>query len=121
MKISLIGAGPGREGLISSEAKKLIDEADILIGSERTMRSFGRGKTTYNIYKPEEIIAKIKNTGVGKNVAVLFSGDPGFFSGGKKLLNLLDRDEDGDKCDPRDLFHAVFYGESPPHLGEHGP
>ena len=93
MKISLIGAGPGREGLISSEAKKLIDEADILIGSERTMRSFGRGKTTYNIYKPEEIIAKIKNTGVGKNVAVLFSGDPGFFSGGKKLLNLLDRDE----------------------------
>ncbi|MCR4590910.1 MAG: precorrin-6y C5,15-methyltransferase (decarboxylating) subunit CbiE [Lachnospiraceae bacterium] len=94
MKISLIGAGPGRENLISLEASKLIEEADILIGAERVLRTFGKDKVTFNIYKPDEIISKIRNTGIGKNVAVLFTGDPGFFSSAKKLFSLIDKDED---------------------------
>ncbi len=93
MKISLIGAGPGRESLISLEAKTLIDEADIVIGAERLLRVFGMGKEKYGLFKPEEILSKIKNTGIGKNVAVLCTGDPGFFSSAKKLFYLIDKDE----------------------------
>ncbi len=93
MKISLVGAGPGKETLICKEARELIEDADILIGAERILRTFGKDKVCFNLYKPDEILNKIKNTGIGKDVAVLFTGDPGFFSSAKKLFNLLDRDE----------------------------
>ena len=93
MKISLIGAGPGKETLISLEGDKLIKEADILIGADRIIKTFGAGKPGFNIVRAEDIVDKIKNTGIGKNVAVLLTGDPGFYSSAKKLFKLLDSDE----------------------------
>ncbi len=93
MKISLIGAGPGKETLISLEGDKLIKEADILIGADRIIKTFGAGKPGFNIVRAEDIVDKIKNTGIGKNVAVLLTGDPGFFSSARKLFKLLDGDE----------------------------
>ncbi len=93
MKISLIGAGPGKESFITLEGEKLIKEADILIGADRILHTFGNDKLTFNIVKAEDIVSRIKNTGVGKNVAVLLTGDPGFFSSARKLFKLLDGDE----------------------------
>lgn len=93
MKISLIGAGPGKESFITLEGEKLIKEADILIGADRILHTFGTDKLTYNIVKAEDIVSRIRNTGVGKNVAVLLTGDPGFYSSAGKLFKLLDGDE----------------------------
>lgn len=93
MKISLIGAGPGKETLISLEGDKLIKEADILIGADRILGTFGTDKLSFNIVKAEDIVSRIKNTGIGKNVAVLLTGDPGFYSSARKLFKLLDGDE----------------------------
>ena len=58
MKISLIGAGPGKETLISLEGEKLIREADILIGADRILHTFGTDKLTFNIVKAEDIVIK---------------------------------------------------------------
>jgi len=93
MKITLIGTGPGNRNLLTIEAENAIKSADILIGAERMTELWGEGKKVYTIYKAEEIVSKLKDTGVGSSVAVMLSGDPGFFSSAKKLFNLLDSDE----------------------------
>lgn len=93
MKITLIGTGPGNRNLLTIEAESAIKSADILIGAERMTELWGEGKKVYTIYKAEEIVSKLKDTGVGSSVAVMLSGDPGFFSSAKKLFNLLDSDE----------------------------
>ena len=93
MKITLIGTGPGNRNLLTIEAENAIKSADILIGAERMTELWGEGKKVYTIYKAEEIVSKLKDTGVGSSVAVMLSGDPGFYSSAKKLFNLLDSDE----------------------------
>ncbi len=93
MKISIVGAGPGRKDLLTLEAEKAIEEADIVIGADRLIREYSGRKTIFALYKPEEIAERIKNTGVGKKVVILRSGDPGFFSSAGKLFRLFDGDE----------------------------
>lgn len=93
MKITLIGTGPGNRNLLTIEAENAIKSADILIGAERMTELWGEGKKVYTIYKAEEIVSKLKDTGVGSSVAVMLSGDLGFYSSAKKLFNLLDSDE----------------------------
>lgn len=93
--ISLIGTGMGDKSLLTHEASKALDEADMVMGAKRLINSFAFDReSTYPIYKSEDIIAKIKEyqekDSVGRiNVAVLFSGDSSFFSGATSLYNAL--------------------------------
>lgn len=93
MKITLIGTGPGNRNLLTTEAENIIKKADVLIGAERMTALWGEGKRVYTLYKAEEIVSKLKDTGIGSSVAVMLSGDPGFFSSAKRLFKLLDSDE----------------------------
>ncbi len=92
MKISIVGAGPGRKELLSGDAINAIREADILIGAERLTKPYSGEKTVFTLYKPEEIVEKIRYTGIGNNVVILRSGDPGFFSSAGKIFKLIDTD-----------------------------
>ena len=84
--IALIGIGMGKEGL-SLEAKKCIDEADVLIGAPRMLDFPCKGKKIHAL-KTDEIL-EILEKEEGKRV-VLFSGDLGFYSGATKLMEVLD-------------------------------
>lgn len=83
--ITLIGIGMGREGL-SLEAKKCIDEADVLIGAPRMLDFPSKAKKIHAI-KAQEILDILEKE-EGKRV-VLFSGDLGFYSGATKLMEEL--------------------------------
>lgn len=93
--ISLIGTGMGDKSLLTHEASKALDEADMVMGAKRLINSFALDReSAYPIYKSDDIIAKIKEyqekDSVGRiNVAVLFSGDSSFFSGATSLYNAL--------------------------------
>jgi precorrin-6Y C5,15-methyltransferase (decarboxylating) len=93
--ISLIGTGMGDKSLLTHEASKALDEAQMVMGAKRLLNSFASNiDSTYPIYKAEDIIAKLKEyqekDSVGRiNVAVLFSGDSSFFSGATSLYNAL--------------------------------
>ncbi len=89
MKVYLIGIGMGTYETLTKKAEDIIKNADILIGAERMTEPFkGLNKAMFTAYKPDEIVRILDNCN-GKNAAVLLSGDVGFYSGAKKLIQVL--------------------------------
>ena len=89
MKIYIVGIGMDGEKTLTREAEQAIASADILIGAGRMLGPFAKpGKKCFNEYRSEEILHIIKET-PSAAAAVLMSGDCGFFSGAKKLSELL--------------------------------
>ncbi|HCT92941.1 MAG TPA: bifunctional cobalt-precorrin-7 (C(5))-methyltransferase/cobalt-precorrin-6B (C(15))-methyltransferase [Lachnospiraceae bacterium] len=89
-KISLVGIGPGGEGTMTGDAERTIREAELLIGAQRmTDATAVPGQEVFHAYRPDEIKACIDGHPECEKVAVALSGDVGFFSGAKKLLEVL--------------------------------
>ncbi len=89
-KISLVGIGPGSPEIMTAEARRTLQEAELLIGARRmTDAAAGPGREIFHAYRPDEIKACIDSHPECEKVAVALSGDVGFFSGAKKLLNVL--------------------------------
>ena len=91
--IYIIGTGLEGNNTLTVEAKNYIQAADVLIGSGRMINSvkhlLGEGeKELVEEYKSDEIVEYIKKHS-DKNIAVLMSGDIGFFSGSSKLRQKL--------------------------------
>ena len=95
--VYLIGMGPGNSDCLTREAVQALSQATVCIGASRMLAIWkslceedGRDaeQTFYNAYKAEEIAELIQNH-VGETIAVVFSGDIGFYSGAKKLSMML--------------------------------
>ena len=105
-QIILAGIGMGSGDVITEEVRRLIEEADCLIGAERmltcaiNLRNTEEERTgvcaKYQEYKTEKIISYIQEHKEYKQVVILLSGDTGFYSGAKKLKEQL---ADIDKCE----------------------
>lgn len=93
-KIAIIGLGPGHPDYILPKAKKMIDNADIVIGGKRNLESIDvKGKETLAITsKLQEIIDFIKDNYLEKRIAVVVSGDTGFYSFLKYIRKHFKRD-----------------------------
>lgn len=88
-KIKIIGIGMDGIKTLTAEGAAAADSAELIIGSKRITEPFlGTDKEIFVSYKTEEIAEYIKNSEY-KNIAVLMSGDCGFYSGTEKLLPLL--------------------------------
>jgi precorrin-6Y C5,15-methyltransferase (decarboxylating) len=57
------------------------------------VESVAYGKDTLEEYRSDEIVDYLRKNPKYRNISVLMSGDIGFYSGAKKLLDKLDRDE----------------------------
>lgn len=92
-QISLVGIGPGsREGQ-TVEARRCFEEADLIIGAKRMTESVAKpGQAVFAAYKPEMIRDYIYEHTEYEKVAVALSGDVGFYSGAKKLIEVLGED-----------------------------
>lgn len=91
--VTLVGIGMGTEATMTKEAKTAISNADLLIGAARMLEGFGtEGQDKFISYKPEEIRDYIAGHPAYQRVAILLSGDTGFYSGAKRLLQVLDGD-----------------------------
>ena len=90
--VTLVGIGMGSAEGMTVQARDVIREADLLIGASRMLQSAAArnaGAATLCAYRADEIAAYIgKHPEYGKT-AVLLSGDIGFYSGAKKLIDLL--------------------------------
>ncbi len=97
-KVCLIGIGMGKDGMTLRSAKKL-KEADLVIGAERMLASAGtEGKDTLVEYRAKEIADYLEKNPKYENIVVLLSGDIGFYSGAKKLLESLEGFEIDAEC-----------------------
>ena len=104
LTISLIGIGMGSRENLTAGAMKAIAEADVIFGAKRMLdcvRSWGlreteteqpkqtgrREQKEYAYYRAEEILPVLEALPAGTSwkAAVLFSGDPGFYSGCQRL------------------------------------
>lgn len=108
-KIHLIGCGMGDIDTLTVAAYKVIEKADVVLGPDRLTKIYQGRLDTQNIYLPEDVLPYFealdktlqtlseKMAGLPGfeggdrdfSVAILFSGDTGFFSGAKKLKDAL--------------------------------
>ncbi|MBQ6441382.1 MAG: precorrin-6A reductase [Lachnospiraceae bacterium] len=83
-RVSLIGIGMGTEATLTVEAKELLAKAEALFGAPRLLpeQDF---RQIFPFYRPEEIIPVLEEHPEWKEIAILFSGDSGFFSGARSM------------------------------------
>ncbi|MDD6212557.1 MAG: precorrin-6A reductase [Clostridiales bacterium] len=92
-RITLLGIGMGSSGQLTWEAIQACQKADVVIGAKRmleTLRTFG--KPEFESYKSDEILNFIHRNPQYHRVVIALSGDVGFYSGAKKLLEGMDDD-----------------------------
>lgn len=93
MKIYLIGVGMGNSDTLTLGAERAIRESQLLIGAARLLEPFeDLGIPVRCHVSPREIEAAVRSS-EAEQVAVLLSGDTGFFSGARRLCDAF-RDED---------------------------
>ena len=90
MQVTLIGLGGGTAEGLSAEARRALEQAELVLGAERLLENLpeiehqGRIAAT----RAAELFARLK-AAEAENPCVVFSGDTGFYSGADALLKLL--------------------------------
>ncbi len=97
-KIYLVGIGMGNIETLTDKGRKAIKSSELLIGAERMVNAFPeyQGDVCYAV-SPSKIMDAILENPEHQTIAVIFSGDVGFFSGAKKLNQAIEeqKSEDG--------------------------
>lgn len=89
MKVSLVGMGPGSPALLTRAATAALARAELFIGAPRLLEPYRQGAVPCReAVLARDILAALEQSGA-ENVAVLLSGDTGFYSGAKGLRPLL--------------------------------
>ena len=93
-KIIIVGCGPGLKAYISPKALYNIKKADILVGSRRLLKLFpGIDAEKIVLEKNYRVMVnKIADWSATKQVVVLVSGDPCFFSYTKMIVKKMGRE-----------------------------
>ena len=89
-KVSLVGIGMGAQNTLTLEGKQALDEPQLLIGAKRMTDAVQKpGQAVLHEYRSDRIVEYIKAHPEYRTVAIALSGDVGFYSGAKKLVDLL--------------------------------
>lgn len=91
LRVNIVGIGPGNPELLTGAAIKAIKESNILIGDKRMLAAFAEAdKKIYDTIKTADIVEIAASANHEKDVlAVLVSGDVGFFSLAKTISGKL--------------------------------
>jgi precorrin-6Y C5,15-methyltransferase (decarboxylating) len=81
--------GPGSTDLLTGEAVTAIGQAELIIGSKRLIQNY-QDKKRQEAVTAQDIVENISKSDK-ENIAVLMSGDTGFYSGASKLRKLLEK------------------------------
>jgi precorrin-6B C5,15-methyltransferase / cobalt-precorrin-6B C5,C15-methyltransferase len=88
--ITLVGIGMGARENMTLEAVQACQSADLLVGAERILETLKREECgILESYKPVEIRQYIEEHPEYKSIVIALSGDTGFYSGAKRLLEEL--------------------------------
>lgn len=90
LRVNIVGIGPGNPELLTGQASQAIAASNILIGDKRMLAAFGAGKRLFDTIKTAEIAEICQSADAAQDtVAVLVSGDVGFFSLAKTIAGKL--------------------------------
>lgn len=91
--ITLLGIGMGSRDTLTIQGEKALKGADLLIGASRMVEAVRMPHhQVFCEYKSEKILSYIKDHSEYEQVVIALSGDVGFYSGARKLLNMLGKD-----------------------------
>ena len=90
MKVSLLGMGSGTWETLPMQAREILAASQAVIGAPRLLASLPSEckAQTFPVIARDEILAQLQALDCTQ-VAVVFSGDSGFYSGARLLLSLL--------------------------------
>lgn len=92
-KVTLLGIGMGDRSTLTLAGEKAVREADLIIGAKRMAEAVREPhQSVLYEYNSEKIAEYIKNHPEYEKIVIALSGDVGFYSGAKKLLDLLGED-----------------------------
>ena len=91
LRVNIVGIGPGNPDLLTGEARQAIAASNILLGDKRMLSAFAdSSKTVYDTIKTSAIAEVAAKADPANDVlAVLVSGDVGFFSLAKTISGKL--------------------------------
>ena len=91
MKITLVGMGGGTFDSVTMQGAEVLHEATLIIGAKRLLENLPDFCTQNRIamYKIGEILSVLETTNE-QNIALVYSGDTGFYSGASALCRVLD-------------------------------
>ena len=90
-QIYLVGIGMGAKSTQTLLVQEILEQCDCVIGASRMLEAvLEYGKTEYCAYKPEAICTWLEKHPQYKKIAVILSGDTGFYSGAKKLEQTIE-------------------------------
>ena len=89
IRIDLVGIGPGRSSLMTVESRDAVMQADFICGAARMIKPYA-DKEKYKLFRAEDLIPLIEEK-QPERMAVLFSGDTGFYSGAEKMKPSLEK------------------------------
>ncbi|WP_029231679.1 bifunctional cobalt-precorrin-7 (C(5))-methyltransferase/cobalt-precorrin-6B (C(15))-methyltransferase [Butyrivibrio sp. VCB2006] len=87
LKIYLVGIGMGAATSMTVDAETAIEDSDVVFGAERLIRDI-TCHNKFSMYRAADIIPVLEKENY-KKVTILFSGDTGFYSGARKMLDSL--------------------------------
>lgn len=88
--VTLLGIGMGSRDTLTIQGQKALENADLVIGAKRMVDSVKLpGHQTFYEYRSDRIADYIACHPELEHVVIALSGDVGFYSGAKKLLELL--------------------------------
>ena len=90
-QVFLIGTGPGNESYLTGEAKKHLEECDLIVGASRCVRQLENfQKPVFEAYQPEKIADYLDAHPEANVICGAMSGDTGFYSAAGKLGAVLE-------------------------------
>lgn len=91
--ITLLGIGMGNEKTLTIQGKQAAGEADLIIGARRMADAIRTpSQDVFYEYRSQEIGGYIRSHPEYEKIVIALSGDVGFYSGAKKLLDVLGPD-----------------------------
>ncbi len=91
LRVNIVGIGPGNPDLLTGAARQAIAQSNVLLGDKRMLAAFAdSSKTVYDTIKTDAIALVAAKADPARDVlAVLVSGDVGFFSLAKTISGKL--------------------------------
>ena len=89
-KVTLLGIGMGSIGTLTLEGREAVRNADLIVGARRMVDAVRLpGQDFLYEYRSREIVEYLAEHPEYTRVVIALSGDVGFYSGAKKLVELL--------------------------------
>lgn len=90
MRIRLVGVGMGASPVMTGEAREAFASAGVIIGPRRILDGLaGYAAELVALAAPDKVAAAVLAHPEWKDVCIALSGDVGFYSGARQLLQLL--------------------------------